>query len=297
MTSTKAILGLGTVLFVVAFFVLALSSALAGLLFLLSIGVIIYSPIHYLRRLRRSTALPTLEVEEAPSVQMIASASADSSLAVPVSSGEGLGEPSATSFRILSDDIERPSFVGRWIRKTRKTVFELGGERFVLTTSYKLITSGWGKQTAEYFTTIVRDTEDQKTVGLDRPIYFREYGGTQGSTLETMAQMELAHTEHEKLLEALSWGRLAFDGNQFRGEYIQETRAREILESGWVWSREVMKELAERLNRVFPGLVRIREDLGHIIVMEKIRVTGQGVVEGTGLAADRVKAIYEEMGS
>ncbi len=55
-----------------------------------------------------------------------------------------------------------------------------------------------------------------------------------------------------------------------------------------------LKALAERMNRVFPGLVRVREDIGAIIVMEKIKVTEQGVVEGIGLAADRVKSIYDE---
>ncbi len=55
-----------------------------------------------------------------------------------------------------------------------------------------------------------------------------------------------------------------------------------------------LKALSERMNRVFPGLVRVREDIGAIIVMEKIKVTEQGVVEGVGLAADRVKSIYDE---
>ena len=54
------------------------------------------------------------------------------------------------------------------------------------------------------------------------------------------------------------------------------------------------KALSERLARVFPGLVKIREDVGAIIVMDKIKVTQAGVEEGVGLAADRVKAIYEE---
>src|SRR5919197_1962230 len=54
------------------------------------------------------------------------------------------------------------------------------------------------------------------------------------------------------------------------------------------------KALAERLARVFPGLVRIREDVGAIIVMDKIKVTQAGIEEGSGLAADRVKAIYDE---
>jgi small nuclear ribonucleoprotein (snRNP)-like protein len=53
------------------------------------------------------------------------------------------------------------------------------------------------------------------------------------------------------------------------------------------------KALGERLNRSFPGLVSIREDIGVIIVMDKIKVTDKGV-EGTGLAADKAKTIYDE---
>jgi len=54
------------------------------------------------------------------------------------------------------------------------------------------------------------------------------------------------------------------------------------------------KSLSDRLSRVFPGLVKIREDVGAIIVMDKIKVTQTGIEEGSGLAADRVKAIYDE---
>src|ERR687887_764816 len=54
------------------------------------------------------------------------------------------------------------------------------------------------------------------------------------------------------------------------------------------------KALSDRLARVFPGLVKIRDDVGAIIVMDKIKVTQAGVEEGVGLAADRVKAVYEE---
>ncbi|MCP8320340.1 MAG: Lsm family RNA-binding protein [archaeon] len=54
-----------------------------------------------------------------------------------------------------------------------------------------------------------------------------------------------------------------------------------------------LKALAERLNRVFPGLVKLREDIRSIIVMDKIKVTEQGV-EGSGLAAERVKSVFDE---
>ncbi len=55
-----------------------------------------------------------------------------------------------------------------------------------------------------------------------------------------------------------------------------------------------LKTLADRLARVFPGLVKIREDVGAIIVMDKIKVTQNGIEEGSGLAADRVKIVFEE---
>lgn len=54
------------------------------------------------------------------------------------------------------------------------------------------------------------------------------------------------------------------------------------------------KALFDRLSRVFPGLVKIREDVGAIIVMDKIKVTQGGIQEGTGLAAERVKSIFDE---
>ncbi|HEY0579486.1 MAG TPA: Lsm family RNA-binding protein [Candidatus Nitrosocosmicus sp.] len=55
-----------------------------------------------------------------------------------------------------------------------------------------------------------------------------------------------------------------------------------------------LKALADRLSRIFPGLVKIRDDVGAIIVMDKIKVTESGVEEGSGLAASRVKAVYDE---
>jgi hypothetical protein len=38
----------------------------------------------------------------------------------------------------------------------------------------------------------------------------------------------------------------------------------------------------------------VREDIGAIIVMEKIKVTDKGVTEGVGLAADKVKTIFDD---
>ncbi len=70
------------------------------------------------------------------------------------------------------------------------------------------------------------------------------------------------------------------------GSYVREIK---LMEKPFDY-----KALADRLSRVFPGLVKIREDVGAIIVMEKIKVTEDGIQEGSGLAADRVKAIFDE---
>jgi small nuclear ribonucleoprotein (snRNP)-like protein len=51
--------------------------------------------------------------------------------------------------------------------------------------------------------------------------------------------------------------------------------------------------LAERLERVFPNMVRTYHDAGTLVVMDKIRVNEAGVVEGSGPAADRVRDIYQ----
>ena len=54
------------------------------------------------------------------------------------------------------------------------------------------------------------------------------------------------------------------------------------------------KALADRFTRVFPGLVKVRDDIGAIIIMDRIKVTQSGVEEGTGPTADRVRQIYED---
>jgi alpha-amylase/alpha-mannosidase (GH57 family) len=45
---------------------------------------------------------------------------------------------------------------------------------------------------------------------------------------------------------------------------------------------------------VFPRLVKLYEDKGFIWVMEKVKVTEKGVIEGTGPAAERVQKVYEQ---
>jgi small nuclear ribonucleoprotein (snRNP)-like protein len=55
-----------------------------------------------------------------------------------------------------------------------------------------------------------------------------------------------------------------------------------------------LKALAERLEKVFPTLIKLYEDKGFIWVMEKIKVTEKGVTEGTGPAAERVQKVYDQ---
>jgi len=55
-----------------------------------------------------------------------------------------------------------------------------------------------------------------------------------------------------------------------------------------------LKALAERLEKVFPTMVRLYEDKGFIWVMDKVKITEKGVVEGSGPAAERVQTVYEQ---
>ncbi len=62
----------------------------------------------------------------------------------------------------------------------------------------------------------------------------------------------------------------------------------EVMEAG-----PDMSALAERLNRLFPNLVVYHKESDTIVVMDRVRVTREGVF-GEGPAADRVKRVYEE---
>ena len=55
-----------------------------------------------------------------------------------------------------------------------------------------------------------------------------------------------------------------------------------------------LKKLASNLDKVFPGLIKLREDIGVIIVMERFKVTEKGIIEGSGITADRIKKVYDE---
>ena len=53
-----------------------------------------------------------------------------------------------------------------------------------------------------------------------------------------------------------------------------------------------LKSLAGRLEKVFPTMVKLYEDQGFIWVMDKVKLTEKGVVEGVGPAAERVQKVY-----
>jgi small nuclear ribonucleoprotein (snRNP)-like protein len=55
-----------------------------------------------------------------------------------------------------------------------------------------------------------------------------------------------------------------------------------------------LKALATRLEKVFPTMVKLYEDKGFIWVMNKVKLTEKGVVEGSGPAAERVQRVYEQ---
>ena len=55
-----------------------------------------------------------------------------------------------------------------------------------------------------------------------------------------------------------------------------------------------LQALADRLERVFPRMVKVSEGAGIIVVMDRIRVSEKGILEGTGPAAERVQKVYDE---
>jgi small nuclear ribonucleoprotein (snRNP)-like protein len=55
-----------------------------------------------------------------------------------------------------------------------------------------------------------------------------------------------------------------------------------------------LQALADRLERVFPRMVRVSEGAGIIVVMDRIRVSEKGILEGSGPAAERVQKVYDE---
>lgn len=55
-----------------------------------------------------------------------------------------------------------------------------------------------------------------------------------------------------------------------------------------------LRALAQRLEKVFPTMVKLYEDKGFIWVMDKVKLTERGVTEGSGPAAERVQKVYAQ---
>jgi len=55
-----------------------------------------------------------------------------------------------------------------------------------------------------------------------------------------------------------------------------------------------LKALADRLEKVFPTMVKLYEDKGFILDMDKVKLTEKGVTEGSGPAAERVQKVYQQ---
>jgi small nuclear ribonucleoprotein (snRNP)-like protein len=55
-----------------------------------------------------------------------------------------------------------------------------------------------------------------------------------------------------------------------------------------------LQALADRLDRVFPRMVKVSGGAGVIVVMDRIRVSEKGILEGAGPAAERVQKVYDE---
>jgi len=55
-----------------------------------------------------------------------------------------------------------------------------------------------------------------------------------------------------------------------------------------------LRGLSDRLEKVFPKMVRLYDDAGVIVVMDRIRVGPNGILEGSGPMAERVQRVYDE---
>jgi len=80
-------------------------------------------------------------------------------------------------------------------------------------------------------------------------------------------------------------------GRLLRKLFINGSRVLEMFSSEKPFD---LQALSDRLERVFPRMVKLSEGAGVILVMDRIRVSEKGILEGTGPAAERVQKVYEE---
>jgi len=80
-------------------------------------------------------------------------------------------------------------------------------------------------------------------------------------------------------------------GRLLRKLFINGSRVLQIFSSEKPFD---LQALSDRLERVFPRMVKLSEGAGVILVMDRIRVSEKGILEGTGPAAERVQKVYDE---
>lgn len=88
---------------------------------------------------------------------------------------------------------------------------------------------------------------------------------------------------------SISLGDVNIQGEDVHRVFLSGQTVAKIMASERPFNLEGLKE---RLERVFPNMVQTYPEAGVIVVMGKIRVNENGVIEGKGPAADRVKNIY-----
>ena len=81
------------------------------------------------------------------------------------------------------------------------------------------------------------------------------------------------------------------DGNKYHAVVLNGLNVTEILLKEKPFD---MRALAERLEKIFPKMVRYDESARLIIVAERVKVGEQGVIEGAGPIAEKVKSIYDQ---
>ncbi len=127
-----------------------------------------------------------------------------------------------------------------------------------------LVTRKFGEETLHFLGKKVSiETSDNKV-----------YNGTLAGIDEKL-DVVLDHVEGHGIMKLI-----------LNGSFVREVR---LMEKPFDF-----KALGDRFTRVFPGLVKIRDDIGAIIIMDRIKVTQSGVEEGTGPTADRVRQIYDD---
>jgi small nuclear ribonucleoprotein (snRNP)-like protein len=55
-----------------------------------------------------------------------------------------------------------------------------------------------------------------------------------------------------------------------------------------------LRALADRLERVFPRMIKLYDDIGIIVVMDRVRLNAGGLIEGSGPIAERALRVYNE---